>query len=88
MSAPIDETPRSDANSSVGTRNAVRQLASALAADIARAARRARPRIRHSLMLIKLLLLAGIAVLVAAGGAMLWVLHDTGLEVKGAHVSP
>ena len=88
MSAPIDETARSDANSSVGTRNAVRQLASALAADIARAARRARPRIRHSLMLIKLLLLAGIAVLVAAGGAMLWVLHDTGLEVKAAHVSP
>lgn len=88
MPAPTDEKPGPGAESRVSTKVAVRQLVSALAGDIARAARRSTPRLRHSMTFIKVVTIGAIALLIAAGAAMLWVLHDTPLQFRSAHDAP
>ena len=88
MSALKDEPKLPPTSQHTGVRVAARQLAMAVATDLARFARRHRPRLRPSIRVVMTALVCAVVAALVGSGAMLWVLHGMPFQVRTAQEEP
>ena len=84
----MDDPDRPSNRPSIGTRIATRQFVIALAQDLVRGVRALRSSLRRLLPLVYAALMCAMFVLVAGGGAMLWVLNGIPLQVRSTVDGP